>query len=472
LQAHLGLSRRDARERALALMKAVGIPAAEQRVDDYPHQLSGGMRQRVMIAMAMACAPKLLIADEPTTALDVTIQAQILALVRRLRDDTGMGVLLITHDLGVVAGMAKPCGRDVRRAGDGRGARARAVRRTAAPLHAVAAQVDSAHRRQGGTAAPDIGHHTAALAVSSRLPLSPAMPGCHRPVPHAGATARNPDRWPARALLARPRDRPGLDATMSNRTASARLLEVEDLAVQFPVGHKAFGKPRPMLRAVDGVSLHIDAGETLGVVGESGCGKTTLGRAILRLLAPSSGTIRFDGQDITHASGRAMAPVRTSLQAIFQDPFGSLNPRLRVRDIVGEPLRNLGWPRDRIEARVAEVMRIVGLPPEYATRYPHAFSGGQRQTHRHRARTGTLAAPDRLRRSGVRARCVDPGADTEPAEGCAGRVRRGLPVRVPQPGRGAPPVPSRRRDVPGAHRRTVGRTQPVLPRRCIPTRQP
>ena len=157
------------------------------------------------------------------------------------------------------------------------------------------------------------------------------------------------------------------------------LLEVEDLAVHFPVGAKGFRQAQQVLRAVDGVSLSVQAGETLGIVGESGCGKTTLGRAILRLLAPTSGTIRFEGTDITRASGADLAPMRRALQAIFQDPFGSLNPRLRVRDIVGEPLVNQGLPRARVEARVAEVMRIVGLPPEYATRYPHAFSGGQRQ---------------------------------------------------------------------------------------------
>ena len=157
------------------------------------------------------------------------------------------------------------------------------------------------------------------------------------------------------------------------------LLEVEDLAVHFPVGSGGFGRPAQLLRAVDGVSLSLQAGETLGVVGESGCGKTTLGRAILRLLAPTAGRIRFDGQDITHADAAALAPVRRALQAIFQDPYGSLNPRLRVRDIVAEPLINLGWERARVDARVAELMDIVGLPPEYATRYPHAFSGGQRQ---------------------------------------------------------------------------------------------
>ncbi len=157
------------------------------------------------------------------------------------------------------------------------------------------------------------------------------------------------------------------------------LLEVENLSVHFPVGAKGWRKVQRTLRAVDGVSLHIDTGETLGIVGESGCGKTTLGRAILRMLVPTEGLIRFDWQDITRASGRELAPVRRTLQAIFQDPFGSLNPRLRVRDIVGEPLVNLGWSRELLAARVAEVMQIVGLPPEYATRYPHAFSGGQRQ---------------------------------------------------------------------------------------------
>ena len=157
------------------------------------------------------------------------------------------------------------------------------------------------------------------------------------------------------------------------------LLEVQDLAVHFPVAAKGFRQAPRLLRAVDGVSLQVRSGETLGIVGESGCGKTTLGRAILRLLTPTSGSIRFEGRDITRAKGAELAPLRRALQAIFQDPFGSLNPRMRVRDIVGEPLVNMGWPRARIAARVNEVMDIVGLPPEYGTRYPHAFSGGQRQ---------------------------------------------------------------------------------------------
>ncbi|MBI3505684.1 MAG: ATP-binding cassette domain-containing protein [Proteobacteria bacterium] len=158
-----------------------------------------------------------------------------------------------------------------------------------------------------------------------------------------------------------------------------RLLEIAGLKVHFPAGAAGFGHPAQMLRAVDGVDLHVDVGETLGVVGESGCGKTTLGRAILRLLEPTDGSIHFDGVDVTTAHGKALGPLRKAMQAVFQDPFGSLNPRRRVRDIVGEPLVNLGWPRAKIEERVAEVMRIVGLPVEYASRYPHAFSGGQRQ---------------------------------------------------------------------------------------------
>ena len=172
---------------------------------------------------------------------------------------------------------------------------------------------------------------------------------------------------------------PGSAAHAMAGTQAAILLEVEDLSVHFPVGAKGLGKRAQTLRAVDGVSLHVAAGETLGIVGESGCGKTTLGRAILRLLTPTSGSIRFEGQDMTRAKGAGLAPMRRALQAIFQDPFGSLNPRMRVRDIIGEPLVNRGWPRARIAARVTEVMGIVGLPPEYGTRYPHAFSGGQRQ---------------------------------------------------------------------------------------------
>ncbi len=157
------------------------------------------------------------------------------------------------------------------------------------------------------------------------------------------------------------------------------LLEIEDLAVHFPVGTKSWGQPQRMLRAVDGVSLHVAAGETLGIVGESGCGKTTLGRAILRLSLPTHGTIRLDGVDLTRAQGKQLAPMRRAFQAIFQDPFASLNPRMRVQDIIAEPLVNLEWERRRIASRVTEVMGIVGLPAEYATRYPHAFSGGQRQ---------------------------------------------------------------------------------------------
>jgi len=157
------------------------------------------------------------------------------------------------------------------------------------------------------------------------------------------------------------------------------LLEVEDLAIHFPVGAKSWGQPQRLLRAVDGVSLHVEAGETLGIVGESGCGKTTLGRAILRLSLPTYGKIRLDGVDLTRAQGEQLAPMRRAFQAIFQDPFGSLNPRMRVQDIIAEPLVNLRWERDRIASRVTEVMGIVGLPAEYASRYPHAFSGGQRQ---------------------------------------------------------------------------------------------
>ena len=161
--------------------------------------------------------------------------------------------------------------------------------------------------------------------------------------------------------------------------AKATLLQVDDLSVHFAVRSRGFGQAAQVLRAVDGVSLQLHAGETLGIVGESGCGKTTLGRAVLRLLTPTTGSIRLDGEDLTLAQGTDLARMRRAMQAIFQDPFGSLNPRMRVHDIIAEPLVNLGWQSPRIGARVAEVMDIVGLPKEFATRYPHAFSGGQRQ---------------------------------------------------------------------------------------------
>jgi peptide/nickel transport system ATP-binding protein len=315
---HEDVTRAQAHQRAIELLTRVGIPAAARRASGFPYELSGGMRQRVMIAMALSCGPRLLIADEPTTALDVTVQAQILDLIRDLRDETGAGVLLITHDFGVVAEMADrvavmDAGRIVEQAG--------VEEAFAAPRHA----------------------RTRALLE--------AVPRLDDPLP-----VRRP---PA---------------------AGEPVLALERLEVCFPVRR---GPRRrrggAAVRAVDGVSLAIRPGETLGLVGESGSGKTTLARAAVRLLEPTGGTVRFAGRDITEASRRELQPLRRELQIVFQDPFGSLNPRKRVGDVVGLPLRLHGVSRQAAVPRVAALLERVGLAPEHANRWPHELSGGQCQ---------------------------------------------------------------------------------------------
>ena len=318
--AHRSVSRSDARTQVVSLLERVGIPQPQQRVDSYPHELSGGMRQRVMIAMALSCEPRILIADEPTTALDVTVQAQILDLIRELRDETGAGVLLITHDFGVVAELADrvavmDTGRIVEQG----------------TVEDVFEQPQDAHTRR----------------------LLAAVPRLDGP------------------LRQRPAVAPGDDGP---------ILALENLEVAFPVRGRRLrrGGPEP-LRAVDGVTLSIDPGETVGLVGESGCGKSTLARAAVRLLDPTGGSVSFAGHDITRAKRRELDPLRAELQIVFQDPYGSLNPRKQVRDIIGLPLRLNGVSKAETAQRVDALLERVGLEPAHADRWPHEFSGGQRQ---------------------------------------------------------------------------------------------
>jgi peptide/nickel transport system ATP-binding protein len=318
IRAHRDVSRSEARERSVALLHRVGIPEPERRAASYPHELSGGMRQRVMIAMALSCEPRVLIADEPTTALDVTVQAQILDLIRDLRAETGAGVLLITHDFGVVAELADR----------------------------VAVMDDGRIVEQGSVEdvfeSPRDEHTRRLLAAVPRLdgPLPPRK----------GGAGGDP------------------------------VLALDDLEVSFPVGRRgARGSRGQRVRAVDGVTLSIAAGETVGLVGESGCGKSTLARTAVRLLEPTAGRVGFAGRDITRASRRELAPLRAELQIVFQDPYGSLNPRKRARDIVGLPLRLHGVPKEELRARVDALLERVGLEPAHADRWPHEFSGGQRQ---------------------------------------------------------------------------------------------
>ncbi len=314
LSVHRGLGRAAARARTLQLLRDVGLADAEQRLDAYPHQLSGGQRQRVMIAMALANEPDLLIADEPTTALDVTVQAQILDLLKSLQARLGMAMLFITHDLGIVREMAS----DICVMTEGRIVeRGPTERIFAAPRHAYTRKLLEAE-------------------------------------PKGSPPAPNPD--------------------------APIVLAAEDLRVWFPIKRGLFRRTIGHVRAVDGVDVTLREGQTLGVVGESGSGKTTLGRALLRLVS-SEGRIAFLGNDIQARSWAQMRPLRRDLQIVFQDPYGSLSPRLTIAAIVAEGLA-VHMPdlseRER-QARVERALTEVGLDPALAHRYPHEFSGGQRQ---------------------------------------------------------------------------------------------
>ena len=311
LAVHGGLSGAAARERTVELLELVGLQEARERLDSYPHQLSGGQRQRVMIAMAIANEPDLLIAAEPTTALDVTVQAQILALIKELQERLGMALLLITHDLGIVRAMA-----------------------------------DRVYVMEQG--------HVVEEGETAEVFVRPAHPYTRKLI----------DAEP-RGTCPIPEDE------------APPLVETKDVTVEFPLR----GWPRKRsLVAVDDISLRVRQGHSLGVVGESGSGKTTLAMAIVRLLQ-SRGEIVFDGRSIDGLGFRQLKPLRRSMQIVFQDPYGSLSPRLTVEEIVSEGLviHEPGMSAGERRDRVAEVLTEVGLEPEIARRYPHEFSGGQRQ---------------------------------------------------------------------------------------------
>ncbi|MEL6061742.1 MULTISPECIES: ABC transporter ATP-binding protein [unclassified Methylobacterium] len=342
---HRGLSRAAAEAEALRLLDTVRIPAARARLHDYPHRFSGGMRQRVMIAMALACRPKLLIADEPTTALDVTIQAQILDLIKSLQDETGMSVLFITHDMGVVAEIAD---------------------RTVVMVKGRAVEAGPTARIFSEPAEP----YTRALLAA--VPRLGTMAGHARPM-------RFPVIDRATGVAAAPLDeRAPLPDTV--KAAERPLLEVRDLTTRFEIRSGLFGRVTGRCHAVERVSFSLAAGETLALVGESGCGKSTTGRSILRLVEPLSGSVVLDGEDITGLDARALRTRRRRMQMIFQDPFASLDPRMSVGAAVAEPLL-INRLASRAEAlrRAADLLARVGLTPDMATRFPHEFSGGQRQ---------------------------------------------------------------------------------------------
>ncbi len=378
LALHQNLAGQAARDAARGLLDAVGVPDAMRRLDTYPFELSGGLRQRVMIAMALAGRPQLLIADEPTTALDVTIQAQVLDVLRRLKDEQQMGMLLITHDLGVVAENADRVG--VMYAGElvEEGMRDAFF---AAPQHPYSRMLFEALPRPG-----DGGR---LVTIPGQVPpLDGPMRGCRFAprCPHAVARCRaESPGWQviddqrvrchlAGALPARSKR----ELTAHSVTQAAQpLLQVDGLKVHFPIRRGLIQRTVGHVRAVDGVSLDIRAGRTLALVGESGCGKTTVGKALLRLIEPTAGRIVLGGETIT---ARNVPFLRRQAQMVFQDPFSSLNPRMRVADILLEGMDALGVgaAADRRDA-VARLLHQVGLPDDAGGRYPHAFSGGQRQ---------------------------------------------------------------------------------------------
>ena len=378
---HDGTTRKAARERCLEMLEAVKIPDAESRLDCYPHELSGGMRQRVMIAASLLLDPQILVADEPTTALDVTVQAQILELMRDLNRRLGTAIVLITHDLGVIAGL---CER-VLVMHDGESKEQGNVRDvfyrprhpyTQALLQAVP-RLDAERAKRLAPAANDDSAQSTAAALGDSAPddLAPGIPA----PPAAAGPGDSAPGVPAPLATAAHGGPARPAATASPPDTS--LLSVNDLKVHFPVRTGGWlGRKQP-LRAVDGVDLELRPGETLGIVGESGCGKSTLARAILRLVPPTAGSVWLLGQSVGDLDKRALREMRRDAQVIFQDPLASLNPRMTVGNIVSEPLwthfPELGAAE--VRSQVADVLRRVGLSGRELNRYPHEFSGGQCQ---------------------------------------------------------------------------------------------
>ena len=341
LLCHRNMSKVEAKAEALRLMEKVRIPSAASRFNEYPHRFSGGMRQRVMIAMALVTRPKLLIADEPTTALDVTIQGQILDLIKTLQEEEGTSVLFITHDMGVVAEVAD---------------------RTVVMYHGDAVET-------GDTA--EIFHqakHPYTRALLSAVPALGSMTGRARPLRFPVVDIRT-----GTAL-------PPVEAADTVAQDVPPVLDVKGLTTRFTIHSGLFGKLAGRVHAVENVSFSLQPGETLSLVGESGCGKSTTGRSIMRLIEPQSGSVMVDGQDVMAMAGHELQGLRRTMQMIFQDPYASLNPRMRVGASIAEPfLEHKLGTKQQARERVADLLERVGLKADMASRFPHEFSGGQRQ---------------------------------------------------------------------------------------------
>lgn len=364
IQLHQQISSATAKEKTIELFEKVKLPEPAKMVNRYPHQLSGGQKQRVMIAMAMSCNPALLIADEPTTALDVTVQKTILLLIKELQKQTGLGVIFITHDLGLVADIADK----------------------------VVVMYKGEIIEQG---------ITKNVLQNPQQPYTKALLAC-RPAKHQrgerlpvvndffSAAANGYDVKFKSFLSDETKTKEAISSQLKNETTENNLLQndnaspvlkVENLKIYYPGKKKLFKKNIELFKAVDDVSLKVYKGETVGLVGESGCGKTTLGRAILQLIPATSGNIILDGRNLAMLSRRDLQPLRKDLQIVFQDPYGSLNPRLMIGNAIMEPMKVHGIlnSTSQRKEKVIELLEKVNLSADHFNRYPHQFSGGQRQ---------------------------------------------------------------------------------------------
>ncbi len=335
LMVHKGFSKKEAKKRALELMTMARIPEPERRLKQFPHELSGGMRQRVVIAIALACQPRLLIADEPTTALDVTIQAEILALINRLKEETGTAVMFITHDMAVVAQMAD---------------------RVVVMYQGKKVEEGTVHEIFNN---PQHEYTKALLAA----------------VPKLGEMASK--KYPEPMRLVGEKKTKALKPIVGTNEP---LLKVNNLVTRYPVKGGVLRRTVARVHAVEDVSFTIMKGKTLSLVGESGCGKSTVGRSLIRLVEPTSGDVNLDGQNILSLNQKDMREARSKIQMVFQDPFASLNPQMMLIDQVAEPLRNYGTVnRELLQEKIGDLFDRVKLPRSFMQRYPHELSGGQRQ---------------------------------------------------------------------------------------------
>jgi peptide/nickel transport system ATP-binding protein len=396
IKVHEDLSKTEYHRRAVELLHLVGIPDAKNRMKNYPHQLSGGQRQRVMIAIALACRPNLLIADEPTTALDVTVQAQIIELLKKLQSEFGTAIFLVTHDLGVVAEMADRV--VVMYAGQ-------VVEQT--DVKTLFSQPEHPYTEALLQSIPrlDTDRNQRLKTIKGSVPTLTNLPtGCrfHPRCQYASEKCRieEPPMFDlgenhiSKCWLKDPQfTEKEWDLITSEadegiffeedrlfQDKQKVLLEVKDIKKYFPINKGMFSRTVGHVRAVDGVSFDIYQGETLGLVGESGCGKSTTGRLITGLIQLTEGKVLFDGQDLVKAKGQSLKKLRQRMQIIFQDPYSSLNPRMMISDIIGEPLEVHGIAKGQEKYnRIAELLEIVGLSKNDIQKFPHQFSGGQRQ---------------------------------------------------------------------------------------------